>query len=247
MPKPEEELLTALGGVEVKEAAGPSPDPVKAGLVRPTGVSATNIFRHPDAHPIALDMLLLRQYGPEWMLWEGETLQHVVPVDFHTEALSDLNLAKLQACKTLHLVDTFWERWEVFGWCTAAFNAEFPDFEVMQVPSVAQALVAVDIANRIRDDVSFTDEVKAYVGAVFQHDGIFIPLPPADFATFESSDAPFDVEVAKARWPEVRAAGHAPAGETPLDEEFRRLLGAHSYLEESRERLRQQLRILGDV
>jgi hypothetical protein len=240
----EEKLLTALGVAELSPVGG---DAVKSAAPAPVGVTAANIFRHPDAHPIALDMLLLKQYGPEWMLWEGETLQETVPRDFHAQALSDLNLAKLQACKTLHLVDTYWERWEVFGWCTAAFNSEFPDFDVMQVPSVAQVLESLDIANRIRDDVGFSDEVKGYVGAVFRHDDIFVILPPADFAHVEAPDMDLDVALVKARWPEVRASGQVPTAETAVDEQLRRLLVAHGYLEESREHLRQQLRILADV
>jgi hypothetical protein len=258
----DDRFLTALGVAESKrpvvrnlddttrEVEEASPDTVKiepTAARAPSGVTAANILRHPDAHPIALDMLLLRQYGPEWMLWEGDTLQRVVPVDFHTETLSDLNLAKLQACRTLHLVDTYWQRWEVFGWCTTAFNSEFPDFDVMQVPSVAQVLESLDVANRIRDDVSFSDEVKGYVGAVFRHDDIFVILPPADFAHVEAPDMDLDVALVKERWPSVRASGHPPAAETAVDEQLRRLSAAHGYLEESRERLRQQLRILADV
>lgn len=212
-----------------------------------TGVNAGNILRHPDAHPIALDMLLLRQYGPEWLTWEGETLQQLAPNDFHGQVLSDLNLAKIQACRTLHLVDTYWERWEVFGWCTAAFNGEYPDFDTMQVPSVAQVLVSVDIANRIRDDLAWADEVQAYIGAVFQHDGVFVALPPADFISIAPIDPPLDINAVMARWPEVRATARVPAGNLPVDEELRRLLTVHEYLEASRERLRYQLGILTNV
>lgn len=236
---------------ETAEVEASSPDEVRLEATRvplPTGVTPTNILRHPDAHPIALDMLLLRQWGPEWMVWEAETLQHLVPMEFKGQTLSDLNLAKIQACRTLHLVDTFWERWEVFNWCTAAVNSEFPDFELMQVPSAAQVLVSVDTASRIRDDVAWSEEVRKFVGAVFRHDELFVPLPPADFAEIAVEHAlPFELTQVKAKWPEVRSSGQPPDGESALDEELRRLLAANDYLERSRDRLRQQLRILGHV
>ena len=210
-----------------------------------TGVTVANLLRHPDAHPIALDMLYLQHYGPEWMTWEGETLQHLAPTDFQGQVLSDLNLAKLQACRTLHLVDTYWERWEVFGWCTAAFNEQFPDFEMMQVPSVGQLLVSADIAGRIRDDVAWSDEVKGYMGAVFQHDGVFWSLPPLEFIVVPTERLPFDIEEVKAQWPEARAAGKAPSGDGVVEEQLRRLVAAYQFLEMSREHLREQLRFLG--
>ena len=250
----EEEFLEILRGtngvhtrgldepaIEVETGTQEKPD---AKVAAADGVTSSNMLRHPDAHPIALDLLFLRQYGPEWMLWEGETLQHLAPDDFHGQALSDLNLAKLQACRTLHLVDTYWQRWEVFGWCTMALNSEFPDFDLLQVPTVAQVLVSIDAAARIREDVPFTQEVKGYITAVYQHDDIFLGLPPADFVSFEPHDLPFDLEEVKARWPEVRTSRHAPAGETLVDEELRRLLVALDYLEASRSRLEKQLGLI---
>lgn len=208
----------------------------------PAAVTAKNIWHHPDAHPIALDLQMLRRYGPEWLSWEPETIQHVIPDDFKTSAISDLNLAKLQACKVLHLVDSFWQRWEVFVICAMSFNGVFPDFQVMQVPSAAQCLVACDIAKRIRDDVEWSDELKSYVGAVYQHDGVFYALPPADFGHFEVPESINQKAIAE-RWPAVRASGVAPTGQTVLDEQLRRLLVVNGFLEESRLRLQQQLRL----
>lgn len=209
----------------------------------PGGVTANNIWRHPDAHPIVLDLLLIRKYGPDWMTLEPETLQLLVPEDFHTQTLSDLNLSKLQACKTLHLVDSFWQRWEVFTWCTMPLNGEFPDFEVMQVPTVAQAMVAVDCANRIRDDVAWNDEMKTYLSMLCRHEGLLVPAAPLDFVKVEG-DFGVNADRVRARWPEVRAGG-AVLGQTPEDGQLRRMVTANDFLEESRARLRAQLAMVG--
>lgn len=203
-------------------------------------VTAKNLWRHPDAHPIVLDLLLLRKYGHAWLGWEPETLQALIPEDFGTPSISDLNLSKLQACKTLHLVDTFWQQWEVFIACLMPFNSEFPDFHVMQAPTVAQCLVACDVAARIRDDVPWSSEMKAYMGVVYKHDGIFLPLPPADFIDLEAPEE-IDQKALAVRWNEVRSTDKAPTGANPMDEQLRRLLVVNGFLEESRARMHWQM------
>lgn len=228
---PTEEIET----VDVVPELGTTSAPV---LV--SAVTLQNILRHPDAHPIVLDLLLIHKYNLEWMLWEPETLDIRIPQDFKT-SVSEVNLGKIHSMATLHLVDTFWERWEVFLWCTMALNGIPPDFESMQVPTVAQILVACDIANRTRDDMSWSPEIRAFIESVYRHDDIFLPIPPADFVTLDTEGFPIDVaEVAK-KWPDVRASGKAPKDATVTAEQLRRLLIVNHYLEESRSHLRQQL------
>jgi hypothetical protein len=205
-------------------------------------VTLKNIWQHPDTHPITLDLLLLRKFGPEWMLWSPETFELAIPHEFGVPA-SDLNLQKLHACLTLHATEGFWERWEVFTPCAMAFNGEFPDFVTMQVPTVAQCMVAADIAMRIRDDVAWSEEVKKFLGVVHLHDGILVPEPPLQFVHVEH-DADVDLASIRARFPQVRTSQVAPTKETAEDEQLRRMLAVHQFLEESRERLRYQLRLI---
>lgn len=200
-----------------------------------------NLFQHPDAHPIVLDLALLRQYGPEWFEWEPETLEIQIPQDFKTSSVSDLNMNKIQAVKTLHYVDTYWRQWEIFNWCTQPFNSMYPDFEVLQVPTVAQCLVSVDIANRIRADVKWSEEVKGFIESVYKMDGMFCPIPPVDFVHVESEGLLVDCEEVQTRWPAVKRTGRAPTKETITDEQLRRTLNANQYLEESRNLLITQL------
>lgn len=212
----------------------------------PGGVTTSNIWRHPDAHPLVLDLLLIQKLGPEWMLLEPETLQLVVPEEFKTQSLSDLNLSKIMACKTMHATDSFWERWEVFTWVTMPLNGEFPDFETMQVPTIGQALVAADCAQRIRGDVKWSPEVEAYLQVLHQHEGILVPISPLDFVKVEG-DFGINLEDVRKRWPDVRRLGVAPTGDSPEDEQLRRLLEVHTFLEDSRSRLRVQLAMVNNV
>jgi hypothetical protein len=212
----------------------------------PSTVTAGNLFRHPDTHPVILDLTLLKKYGPEWLGWEPETVEALVPDDFHT-SISDVNLSKIQACKALHLVDDFWTRWEVFGWCTMALNGIFPDFKVLQVPSVAQCMIAVDIARQIRDDVEWSTEVKAYLSSVHLHDGLLVPQPPLEFVHVDASAYPVDVEEVRKKWPDMSVGLHAPKGESVEAEQLRRMQQVHQALEESRVSFRSQLPLVSHV
>jgi hypothetical protein len=205
-----------------------------------------NLFQHPDTHPAILDILLLRKYGPEWMLWEPETLALRIPLDFHTGEVSDLNMHKIQAMKTLHVVDSPWTAWEVFVWCAMPLNGLFPDFEVMQVPTVAQVLVAIDVFNIVRQDVTWSDELATYLGTVWRHEGLFVPVSPADFITIDTSGTKLDLDKIRSMWPEVRQSRKAPSDENAESEQLRRMLEADTYLRESQELFERQMKgVLG--
>lgn len=212
-----------------------------------SSVTVMNLFRNPDAHPIVLDLALLRKYGPEWLGWELETLEVRIPQDFHTPTISDLNMEKVQACKALHLVDTFWLQWEVFAPCTVALNGLYADFKVMQVPTVEQCMVAVDIANRIREDVPWSLEVKRYLGVVHRFDDILCVQPPLEFVEIDVEGLPLDCARVAALWPLARRMGRPPESGTIEAEQLRRMLAAREYLEASRAQLRAQLSVIRHV
>lgn len=218
--------------------------PVEAVAANTAAVTAKNFWHHPDTHPIALDLMLLRRYGPQFLEWEAETLRRAVSEDFHSSNLSEVNLTKLQAVKALHLVDTFWEDWEVFLWCTMSLNGIFPDFSVLQAPTVPQCLLAIDTANHLRDDMPWGEEIKAFLEVSFRHDGLLVALAPIDFIKIARDPDLADFQGIEARWPKVRASRRAPGAETPEDEQLRRMLAAHESLEENRERLRHQLSLV---
>ena len=234
--EPEVQVETTGDGEEGKEAqARPDAKPIHI-----------NLFQHPDAHPIVLDVALLMKYGPEWMIWEPEILEMRVPQDFRTSSISDLNMEKVQAVKTMHFVDTFWQSWEVFLWCLMPLNDTFPDFARMQVPTVAQCLVAIDTANRIRADVPWSLEIKTFLETVWKFGNLFCKVPPVDFIDIEVPEV-VDCDEIRRRWPEVRALGGRPEGGTIVGEQLRRMQLAYDYLEHNRARLRRQMSAVMDV
>jgi len=242
-PKPVEEdpTVVVLDDVEDDDVV---PEGTTASV---SSVNARNLFRHPETNPLVLDLALIQRFGIEWFGWEPETIEFRILKEFNVDTVSDLALSKLNAIKTLHLVDSFWQRWEVFVWITMPLNDIFPDFEVMQVPTVFQCLNAVDIAGRVRDDMHFDEELEVYLRQVCLHDGILFPIPPLDWVDLDTSELPVDIEDVQTRWSGVRASRRSPTGDTPEDEQLRRSLMLFLLLEQQRAELRQQLRILPNV
>lgn len=202
-------------------------------------VTTRNLYRHPAAHPVVLDLCVTRKFGVDWLMWEAETIERGL-VD--VGGISQVNMAKLQACRTLHLVDTFWSQWEIFLPCCMAFNGVPPDFERMQVPTVEQCMVAVDTANRIRDGVKWSSEIEVFLDTVFRHDGIVVPQEPLTFVTVDTEGYGINVKDIKDRWMEVRLSHQAPRGGSLEDEQLRKMLDLYNHLDEVRGLLRRQLK-----
>lgn len=223
-------------------------DPDHKPVTEPPSAAVTkrNLFTHPDVHPVVLDLALLKMYGAEWLGWEPETLEHLVPQDFKVREISGLAMSKIMACKTLHLVDTYWKQWEVFVWCTMPFNNLYPDFEVLQVPTVSQCLISVDVANRIRDDVEWSEEVKRFIATVYRHDGIFCTIAPTEFVPIDTVNFVIDCDELHKLWPGVRESRKAPTGSSIMDEQLRLLLDVYLTLKASQDTLREQLRLVED-
>jgi hypothetical protein len=211
----------------------------------PRTVTIKNVFRHPLANPIVLDLLLIAKYGEAWLGWESETIELRVARDFGE--VSALNISKAQAMRTLHLVDSFWERWEVFVWCAMPLNSIFPDFHTMQVPSVLQCMVAADIASKVRDKMEWSDELKQYLAIVHLHDGIVAPQPPLSFVTVDASDFAVDVSKVREDWSSVRKSGHVPDTDSAEAEQLRRMLLLRTHYNEYIAQLQQQLEIVHDA
>lgn len=232
-------LNSDVVGIETTppEQGGPTKPP-------PRPPVSINLFQHPSAHPLILDLALLKKYGPEWMLWDIETLVWRVPKDFRTSSISDLNLGKIQAIKTLHYNDSYWSKWEIFNWCTHPFNNLYPDFSSLQVPSAAQMAVSIDIASRVRTDVHFNPELKMFMTVVCQFQGVFYPPDSLSFLVIPPNHDMVDTTKIAEEWPKVLASNQMPTADTIVAEQLRRSLEVHRFLKESQSRLNSQLHMV---
>jgi hypothetical protein len=186
---PEQELFDKLKGAEgVKPTAPVDGSAVEQDLV--TGgsgkaVTLRNLFTHQDSHPVVLDFSLLKAFGLEWYTWEMETVWAEIKRIFQMQ-ISEVNRAKIQTLKTLHVANTPWDHWQVFENIVQGLNSNVPHWGFMQVPSLEQLYAAMDMLEHIRV-VEFSDEVKAYIAtAVLYEDVTFVP-PPLSFVQMEVS------------------------------------------------------------
>lgn len=253
------------------ETSGPTEDPneeAKDEPIDPAGIPAglapishKNLFVHHDTHPVVFDLALLAKYDTDWFEWEPATLWKEIKEDFRVPSISDHACAKIQAIKTLHINEWYWDKWEVFCWITQALNNNIPDFQVIQKPSIAQLMNSVDIATMVRTGEEFIQEVQSWVGASVVEEGVFYAPKPIEFCQDEILELLTEIQVpnpeqaiaiVQTRFREVMAMpeevwsqeGDPILEENPVDIQVAKLKVACDYLALRRRQLKDQLRLL---
>jgi len=153
-----------------------SPVPVK-GSKEPI----LRFFSYHDAHPVAMCMALLEKFGPDWFLWEGDTLRREIIETFKASSISEHNWQKLQAVRTLATTGGYWVEWEIFEKVIQALNNNIPRFDIGQRCTIPQLMAGVDMANQIRDE-TYSDEVLRYIAACAIDSGVTYLPEPLDMA-----------------------------------------------------------------
>lgn len=147
--------------------------------------SVSSVFvTRPDAHPVALALLLTDKYGPSWVGWEPETLW--LTMDKDGMSPSNHSRAKLQAVRTVLSGPMYFDRWEVFYLCCQAFNNNLPDFDQARPASVPQLFHAVWVGDQLSKSPKYSDEVSRWVAACCLNDGLVALPKPLDFAQREA-------------------------------------------------------------
>ena len=256
---------------EHAETAGDTEDPNEEAQdeeIDPSGIpeglapiTRKNLFVHHDTHPVVFDLALLAKYDTDWFEWEPVTLWKEIKEDFHVPSISDHACAKIQAIKTIHINEWFWDKWEVFCWVTQALNNNIPDFQVIQKPSIPQLMNAVDIATMVRTGEEFNQEVQSWVGASVVEEGAFYAPEPIGFCQDEILELLTETQVEGSqqvvsavgkRFKEIVSlpeeawvgGGDPILQETPVDIQVAKLKVACDYLALRRRQLKDQLRLL---
>ena len=126
-------------------------------------------------------MALLDRFGPDWFVWEGDTLKKEISETFKGSSLSEHNWQKLQAVRTLTTTDGFWTEWEIFEKVIQALNNNIPRFDIAQRCTISQLMAGVDMVGNIRDE-EYGQEVLRYIAACAIDDGITYLPEPLDMA-----------------------------------------------------------------
>ena len=223
-------------------------------------ISSRNLFVHHDTHPVVFDLKMFDKYQTDWFEWEPDTMWREILEDFHVPSISDHAKAKIQAVRTLHINDWFWTKWEVFCWLTQALNNNIPDWQVIQKPSVAQMMNAVEITSMVRNDVEFGLEVQGFMAAAAADEGVTFVPKPIQFCQDELEHLMLDrkidigalnkqiqekyehvIRLPDSAWTEP---GREILGENVVDVQVAKLKVAWDYLSLRRRQLNEQLHIL---
>jgi hypothetical protein len=167
---------------ELEDASQPDDDdPVEEKTARQVmrPVTRNNLFSHPEAHPFVLDMALIKAFKLDWFAWDPDALFQEIRRVFKT-SVADINRVKIMAVVTLHVIDSFWDRWEIFEKVVLALNGIHTRPHHMQPPDLPSLMAGVDIANSIRKE-DFDEEVARYTAACLLNEEVTYAPDPLDF------------------------------------------------------------------
>jgi hypothetical protein len=151
---------------------------VDSGVITPE-----NIWRHHDAHPFVLLMLIIDKYGNEAVEWMPDTLKTTLERD--GIALSNGSFTKLLAARILLASPSPWRQWEVFHWVSRALVGIAPNFTYLEEPELAHLFVCADVMKLADPKRKTGIEIDKYVAAALKHQGIHYAPAPLDFAQRE--------------------------------------------------------------
>lgn len=154
----------------------PAPKPIQAA---PKPLTSRSVFSHPEAHPLALDLVLLKHFELEWLTWLPDTLFSEIEQTF-TTSIAEVNKLKILAAQTLHVTDVYWEKWEIFEKTIWALNGMIPRMDAIQPPDLPMLFAGVEMANSIRTE-TYGDEVARYCAAVFLQENVHYAPEPLSF------------------------------------------------------------------
>lgn len=145
--------------------------------------SKTNIWRHPDAHPLVLLTLVLDRYGEEGMMWEPETLRLTLVRD--GIQLSQSAWTKIMAARVVLLSPSPWRQWNAFHVVCRGLAGLAPNFHYLEMPEPGHLMLGVDCMKTLDPRRITADEVDKFVAATLRADGEAYAPAPLDFAQDE--------------------------------------------------------------
>lgn len=149
-------------------------------------VTSKNIWRHPNAHPLVLMMLLLDRYGQDSMDWEPETLR--LSLKKNDTQVSESAWQKIMAGRVILESPVPWRQWEQFHWVSMGLGGRTPSFVYLERPELGFVMAAVDQMKMVDKTRPFAEDIDKFVAVVLRDRGIMYAPPPVQFAQEEVDD-----------------------------------------------------------
>jgi hypothetical protein len=122
------------------------------------------VFTNKNSHPLVLDLVLLKEFGPSYLEWEPETCWAEIRQTWGT-TISETNRNKVQAVRTCHVSSQPYEAWEIFEKVAAGLFGLMPRFDYIQKATPHRACVSLDVITQIKENKSVLPEVYKYAAA----------------------------------------------------------------------------------
>lgn len=149
-------------------------------------VTPKNIWRHPNAHPLALSLILMDRYGSDYVEWEPDALKMTLRKE--DTLLSDSVWTKILATRVLISSPSPWRQWEQFHWVALGLAGRAPNFKFMEMPQLGFLMSAIDTMRHIDRPRPFAEDVVKLICATMRDTGITYCPPPIQFAQEELDD-----------------------------------------------------------
>lgn len=202
-------------------------------------VSARQLLTHYESHPIVLDLYALKLLGPEYYIWEPETLWAELIRLSGSPSISEVNKNKIQAVRTMHVAESPFVAWEAFEKVIVALNGVIPNFYIMQKPSIGQLLCGVEMMLQLNSGI-FSDEVSRYTAAVVLSEGLIYAPAPLTYAHYI-------LEARGRLFGKVREAvdsGTKRTGDDTVNSQLGKLRIAQSHVQTMARRLLDQIKVV---
>lgn len=128
-------------------------------------------FTDRNSHALLLNLILLEEFGTEYIGWEPTTVWSEIESVFRT-ATSDVNKSRINAIRACISADTPYTMWDVFEKVAVALDGSMPVFDMIQKPPAAVCAVALETMAYVRADVKVSKSVRRYIAAVMLDEGI---------------------------------------------------------------------------
>jgi hypothetical protein len=154
-------------------------------------------FTNQDSHPLLLDLIMIKEFGSQYLEWEPETCWQEVKLTLGT-TVSEVNKNKIQAVRSCHVTESPYEEWHIFEKIALGLNSLIPKFDVIQKINPHICAVTFESMGHIKSS-ELSEEVLKYVASVLLEDGVIFgpgPLKPCNefIRKFVSSEKQARVE-----------------------------------------------------
>ena len=199
-------------------------------------------WTHKETHPLILNLMLVREFGEEFMGWEPTTLWTEVRREWSNVSPSEVSRNKVQAVRTLYTTDQAWERWEIFDVVAAGLLGIPPKFDLIQRPPPHRAAFCVDVMRNSRPDVNLSTEVEKYIAASLIDHGLVFAPPPIDSCNKHLIN--FSMKGQQSRVRDAVKKNKSPTfdGTNPDDVQVMKSMSVRDYVADANDALLSQMR-----